>query len=92
MQEVVDICYQLVFVYNSTGPSPKVEFPSTLSDGTSELSHILSITDKTINKIIISDIPHNYYDLWISSKLQYFTWARDKAKDYILKKMNKNKN
>lgn len=74
-QEIIDICYTLVFVYNSTEPEKKLEFPTTLPI---DYNEVKNISDFSVNKIVINEIPENYQDLWMSSKFQYISWARDK--------------
>jgi hypothetical protein len=89
-RQLVEICYNLIFVYNSTNPQTKIVYEwSKLSDNSEEtfevwekmwdskIKEIKDLSDFTINRIIVNDIPKNYFDLWMKSKFDYLNWARD---------------
>jgi hypothetical protein len=76
---VFDICYQLVFVYQATTPTLKVDCPNRNTN----LSELKTLSDFVVNRINTRDIPDNYRDLWMNSKYHYLTWARDRLTKLI---------
>lgn len=82
-RQLVEICYSLIFVYNSTDPQNKILYewskidPKNDQEWYLQLQEIKKLCDHSINQIIINDIPKNYFDLWMKNKIDYLTWARD---------------
>jgi hypothetical protein len=74
--EIVETCYRLITIFNSSSTIDKVEmnilgyFPECYKD-------LRKKTDLCINKINQEDVDKTFYSIWIKDKMNYITWMRD---------------